>query len=383
MSRRRTEGLLALASVAALLLIAVLLQQASTDDVDVATGARPAPTIPDFALAPAVDPLATLQPLPAPTFEGTPSNAPPVTVSFVGDVHGEPPIADALATGENPFDAFAPRLSDTDITIANLETPVGSAGSPDDKLFVFQAPPALATTLAESGVDVVSMANNHGLDYGYEGARETVLIAESAGLQVVGYGEDAAEAYAPLVLDIGGRTVAVVGLTRVMPRIDWAASEDGPGLASAYDLDLAIEAVRQAARQAEHVVVTIHWGRERHVCPDANQEILARALSAAGADVIAGHHAHVLQGVVSIDGTVVAYGLGNFAFYARTPATQQTGVLTVTLGDPDAERIPVSWSPGQIREGRPTPVESQAPIPSGDTVTETSTGPQCGPPQAS
>ena len=388
MRRRTTERLLLLASIVVLLLIIVLFRASGSGD-EVRAPDQTTASIPDFALATAVEatPEVTAAPgptaLPEPTFDGTPSNGRPITVSFVGDVHGESPIAEALAAGENPFAAYVARLSEADITVANLETTVGSAGTPDDKEFVFQAPPALATTLAESGVDVVSMANNHGMDYGHEGARETVLIAEAAGLDVIGYGETAAAAYAPRIFDVEGRTVAVVALTRVMPRIEWAASETGPGMASAYDLDQAIAAVRQAATDAEHVVVTIHWGQELHSCPDETQETMALALAAAGADAIVGHHAHVLQGVVGVEDTIVAYGLGNFAFNARDAATRQTGVLTVTLGDPAAERPAVAWAPGRIDDGRPIPVQSQEPIPPDPPVVATSSGPQCGPPASS
>jgi poly-gamma-glutamate capsule biosynthesis protein CapA/YwtB (metallophosphatase superfamily) len=118
------------------------------------------------------------------------------------------------------------------------------------------------------------------------------------------------------------------------------------------------------------------------VCPDGDQLALARALAAAGADVIAGHHAHVLQGVDTVEGALVAYGLGNFVFYARTPATRQTGVLTVTVA-PDGT-ITHDWSPAVIDgRGQPQAVPTQAPIPTGETLTATSTGPACGPPTSS
>ena len=168
MRRRTTERLLLLASIVVLLLIIVLFRASGSGD-EVRAPDQTTASIPDFALATAVEatPEVTAAPgptaLPEPTFDGTPSNGRPITVSFVGDVHGESPIAEALAAGENPFAAYVARLSEADITVANLETTVGSAGTPDDKEFVFQAPPALATTLAESGVDVVSMANNHGM----------------------------------------------------------------------------------------------------------------------------------------------------------------------------------------------------------------------------
>ncbi|MGI9016775.1 MAG: CapA family protein, partial [Euzebya sp.] len=304
----------------------------------------------------------------------------PITVAFAGDVHGEPPIEDALTQGDNPLAAVSSILSAADIAVINLETPISTLGTPAEKTFAFRADPALATALSQAGVDVVNMANNHGLDYGHAAAEQTRSLVAAAGMQAVGYGTDADSAYSPALFDVGGRTVAVVGLTRVLPTIDWAATGSRPGMASAYDLQAAVTAVRQAAAVADHVVVTIHWGRERYTCPDGDQLALASALAAAGADVIAGHHSHVLQGVQQIDDTLVAYSLGNFVFYARTPATRQTGVFTVTLDEDGVTDH--TWVPAQIDgRGQPHPVASQAPIPQGETLTALSSGPQCGPPR--
>lgn len=340
----------------------------------------PRPPIPDFALQPAVEaPRPSPSPtVPTPTPTATPTR--PITIALAGDVHGEPPIAGVLAAGDNPLAGMGEVLDRADLAVVNLETALGTAGTAADKTFTFRADPALAVALADAGVDVVTLANNHGLDYGHEGAAATITHATDAGLAVVGYGPDATAAYAPHLVEVAGRTVAVVGLSRVLPTIGWAATSDRPGMASAYDADAAIAAVDRAADVADVVVVTIHWGRERWICPDGDQIALARALAAAGADVIAGHHPHVLQGVVEVDGALVAHSLGNFVFYARTPATRQTGVLTVTI---DVDGTATSeWSPGMIDgQGRPQPVATQAPMPRGETLTATSSGPECGPPR--
>lgn len=255
-----------------------------------------------------------------------------VTVAFGGDVHAEPPIDGVLARGDNPLADLAPTLAAADIATVNVETAVGTAGSPADKTYTFQAPASLWPALVAAGVDVVNLANNHALDYGAEGLTETIAGARGAGLRVVGAGLDAEEAYAPAVVDVGGTAVAVVGLTRVMPVIEWAAGPDSPGLASAYDVPAAVAAVERAAAAADHVVVMIHWGRELEACPADHQHELAAALTAAGADVVAGHHSHRLQGLEQRDGAVIAYGLGNLVFYAQRPEARTTAVLTVALG---------------------------------------------------
>jgi poly-gamma-glutamate capsule biosynthesis protein CapA/YwtB (metallophosphatase superfamily) len=333
-----------------------------------------AEAIPAFALQPA---------LPRDAAAGTDDDEPPpppLTIAFAGDVHGEAPVSQVLDRGDNPLAGMADVLAAADLAVVNLETAVGTAGTRADKTFTFRADAALLTALVDAGVDVVSLANNHGLDFGVEGADRTRALAEDAGLAVVGYGRDRDDAYAPHVVDVDGRTVAVVGLTRVMPVLEWGAGATRPGMASAYDVEAAAAAVRDAARIADHVVVTIHWGQERWVCPNAHQQVLARVLVDAGADAVVGHHPHVLQGVVEVDESLVAYSLGNFVFYARTPATRQTGVLTITLGDGPAPTH--RWSPAVIDgEGSPQPVASQAPMPAtGEELIAPSSGPECGPP---
>jgi len=286
---------------------------------------------------------------------GEPVGAGLLTLVVGGDVHAEPPITSVLDRGDSPLAGVAAELTSADLAIVNLETAVGVLGTPADKQYTFQAPASLWPALRASGVDVVNLANNHALDFGPEALAETIAGARAAGLTVVGAGRDAGEAYAPAVARVRDASVAVVGLTRVMPVAEWAAGPRSPGLASAYDVDAAAEAVRAAARLADHVVVTIHWGAEGAACPVAHQHELAAVLTGAGADVVAGHHAHRLQGIEQRDGAVVAYGLGNLVFYAATDRTRTTGLLRIALGDatlPEAVLLPARID----AEGSPQPL---------------------------
>lgn len=306
----------------------------------------------------------TPAPAPAPT---------PVTLTFGGDVHAEPPIDGVLARGDNPLADLTPAFSDADIAVINLETAVGTTGSPADKSYTFQAPETLWPALVAAGVDVVNLANNHALDFGQEGLAETIAGARAAGLRVVGAGANADEAYAPALFEVGGRTVAIVGLTRVMPVIEWGAAAERPGLASAYDVPAAVAAVQRAAATAEHVIVTIHWGKELEACPVDHQHELATALTAAGADVIAGHHAHRLQGLEQRGGTVIAYGLGNLVFYAQRDEARDTALLTVTLDDQGA-RDPTLLPARIDAEGTPRLLDPPAATQLRDQVTALTPG---------
>lgn len=305
----------------------------------------------------ATTPAAAADPPPATTPEEPPGDLPPEATTpatpaarslrlvFGGDVHGEPPVADLLAAGGNPLAAFTGVLADSDLAAVNLETAVGATGAPEDKSYVFQAPPALLDALVSAGVSAVSVANNHAGDHGSEGLAATIALARAAGLAVVGGGGDASEAYAPHIAEAGERTVALLGLTRVIPFPYWAATPGRPGVASVYDHALpdAVAAVAAARDQADVVVVSVHWGREGSPCPDETQTLIARALVTAGADVIVGHHPHVLQGVQELDGAIVAYSLGNLVWYAAGEATRATGLLSVEVppdADPTWELLP-------------------------------------------
>lgn len=322
---------------------------ADQPEADPAATATPSASEDEHATSP---PDARTVPTPTPT----PEPAGPITVALAGDVHAEDPIGEVLAAGANPLDGVTPIFAGADVTIVNLETAVGTGGVPQDKAYTFQAHPALLAALAAAGVDGVNLANNHTLDYGIEGLRQTIALAEDAGLAVVGAGESAAEAYAPHLVEVRGATVAVVGLTHVIPEASWAATHDRPGLASAYDHDRAARAVAEAAEVADHVVVTVHWGEEGELCPNEDQRELAPALVAAGADVIAGHHPHRLQALTFPGDAAVGWSLGNFLWNPTSVAGRRTGVLLAEVspdGGVAAEVAPVFIDD----QGRPQPAE--------------------------
>lgn len=291
--------------------------------------------------------------VPAPAARGRHGGT--VTVALAGDVHAEPPIRGVLHRGGNPLAGMARHLRRADLAMVNVETAVSERGVPAAKSYTFRAPRTLWKALASAGVDVVTLANNHSLDYGPDALADTVRGAKRAGLAVVGAGSDPSAAYAPAVLERDGRTVAFVGLSRVMPSFAWEARPGRPGVASAFNERLALASVRAAARVSDRVVVGVHWGEELHKCPGPAQQAFAARLVRAGADVVAGHHPHVLQGVTRRGNSLVGYSLGNFVFYGRDETTRATGVLTAAV--PSRGRLGYEFEPARIdREGVPRPL---------------------------
>jgi poly-gamma-glutamate capsule biosynthesis protein CapA/YwtB (metallophosphatase superfamily) len=222
-------------------------------------------------------------------------------------------------------------LRAADFTAVNFETSVTSRGAPQPKTYHFRTVPAAFTALRDAGVDLVTMANNHVLDYGPVGLADTLAAARAARFPYVGIGTDAAAAWAPYVTTVKGMRIAVVGVSQVAELASsWVATANRPGEANAIDLSRTLAAVRAARRLAPTVIVFMHWGTEGEACPDPNQLSLARKLAAAGASIIVGAHAHMLQGSGWLGHTFVAYGMGNFLWWESSYSTA-TGILELTI----------------------------------------------------
>jgi poly-gamma-glutamate synthesis protein (capsule biosynthesis protein) len=313
--------------------------------------------------ASAPSPIAQAHALHAAGTDGRPPPTGPVTLAFGGDVHFEKWLADAVrADPQGSLDPLAALLGDADLAVINLETAVTDRGSAAPKQHTFRAPREAVTALAAAGADVVSIANNHGMDFGEHGLFDTLDAVRAEGLGLIGGGRDEAEAYRPHVAEIRGRRVAVLGATQVLDSFAitaWSAGPDQPGLASAKTegggQERLVEAVRRAEADADTVVVMLHWGREKEQCALPHQRELAEELRAVGADIIVGGHAHRLAGGGYQGNAVVGYGLGNLVFYAKNGPATTSGVLTVTIAPDDSTSI--AWRPATLRNGVATPVK--------------------------
>jgi poly-gamma-glutamate capsule biosynthesis protein CapA/YwtB (metallophosphatase superfamily) len=259
------------------------------------------------------------------------SSSADITLAFAGDVHFTGRTLKLLADPATAFGPIAAVLGSADFTAVNLETAVTSEGTPQPKTYHFRAPATAFTALRDAGVDLVTMANNHVLDYGQAGLAGTLNAAKAARFPYVGIGTNAAAAWAPYVVRVKGVKIAIIGVSQVAELASsWVATGTRPGEANSIDLGHTLAAVRSAKRLASVVIVFMHWGTEGESCPDPNQLSLARQLSAAGASIIVGAHAHMLQGSGWLGHTFVAYGMGNFLWWENSYSTA-TGVLELTL----------------------------------------------------
>jgi poly-gamma-glutamate synthesis protein (capsule biosynthesis protein) len=269
-----------------------------------------------------------------------------VTLAAVGDVMLDRVLGTAIGNGDLdfPFENVSAYLQNADVTVGNLESALGNLGEPAAKSYTFRAPPAAASTLARAGFDVVSLANNHAMDYGPQALLQAVELLQSEGVQPAGAGQNAAAARAPRIVQAKGVDIAFLAYVDVPvegnpPHFDtasWTATEDAPGLAWAIPEEIWADVAR-ATQQADHVVVILHSGYEYTRAPSPEQTAAARAAIDGGAALVIGHHAHVLQGVEFYGGGVIAYGLGNFAFTISGPP--ETAILQVWFDEEGVRQI--------------------------------------------
>jgi poly-gamma-glutamate capsule biosynthesis protein CapA/YwtB (metallophosphatase superfamily) len=296
---------------------------------------------------------------PATEHSSIPASSPDITLAFAGDVNFENRTALLLRHPSTAFGPIAAVLSQADFTALNLETSVTGRGTPQPKTFHFRTAPTAFVALRDAGVKLVTMANNHVLDYGQTGLADTLAAVRASGLPYVGIGINAAAAWAPYVATIKGTKVAFIGVSQVAELASsWVATKSKPGEANAINVRRTLAAVRAARRLAPIVVVFMHWGTEGQSCPDPNQLALAPKLAAAGATIIVGAHAHMLQGSGWLHHTFVAYGMGNFLWWEQSYSTA-TGVLELTLrphGPLTARFLPAVVS----ATGQPIPLTGRA-----------------------
>jgi poly-gamma-glutamate capsule biosynthesis protein CapA/YwtB (metallophosphatase superfamily) len=260
----------------------------------------------------------------------------PVTFAFGGDVHFAEYVAGLLKDPQTSLADLRQHLARADVAMVNLETAITTRGSEAPKDFHFRTTADAFEALQAAGVDVVTMANNHAVDYGPVGLKDTLAAIRTSPVPVVGIGTDATQAYAPAYLDVRGVRVAVLGATQVWDwtLATWSATASRAGVASAATTTRLAAAVHAARARADVVVVYLHWGTDYTTCPNALQRRTAQALASAGADVVVGSHAHRLQGGGWLGRTYVDYGLGNFIWWRSGGLDAATGVLTLTVDRP-------------------------------------------------
>ncbi len=291
------------------------------------------------------------------------SKAEGIILAAAGDVMLDRGVATAmLKHGESwPFSAVSGILEGADIAFVNLETSVSNRGRRmPGKGIWFRTKPERLGLLKDAGIDIVSAANNHIMDYDEISLLDTMSHLDDAGIAYVGAGADIASARMGRVITAGGVKVGFLAYSDFHD-IFWsffytrtfAAGKNVPGMAPAL-IWMMQEDISRMKRTADFVVVSIHWGQEYMRMPEKAQIERAHAAIEAGADIVLGHHPHVLQPFEAYKGGLIFYSLGNFVFDQAFGNTTESMIarIKLSLGErPEAEITPL-----RITDGRPAPM---------------------------
>ena len=203
-------------------------------------------------------------------------------------------------------------FSADDLTIANFEGTLTDSDEREDKTFAFKAPASYASILTGGSVEAVNTANNHSHDYGEQSFDDTLAALDDAGIVHFGYDETA-------VMDVKGIKVGLVGIYELYDHLE-------------REQQLKDNIAKVKADGAQLIVVIFHWGNETETIPDSNQTTLGRIAIDEGADLVCGHHPHVLQGIETYKGRNIVYSLGNFCFGGNSsPSDMDTMIYQQTF----------------------------------------------------
>ena len=264
----------------------------------------------------------------------------PVTLLFTGDVL----LSDYVLNNYNSSGiegVLSPELlselSNADITVINNEFPFSTRGTQaPDKQFTFRIDPKYVNVLTDMGVDIVTLANNHVLDFGPDALQDTFDTLDQAGIEYMGAGNDLSRAEALITKQAGGKTYGFLAASRVIPVVSWDIQNASPGVFTTYDPTRLLAAIRNAKETCDFLTVYVHWGIEREEYPQDYQVTMAKQYIDAGADLVIGSHPHVLQGISYYKEKPIFYSLGNFIFNRDIP---KTAAVKVTITGDEAPVI--------------------------------------------
>lgn len=213
---------------------------------------------------------------------------------------------------DSPFTFVSSIFKESHFAFANLECPLSDRGNPLKNKCCLSSPPEAAKSLKSAGFNILSLANNHIFDYGYEGFEDTVSLLKENNISYFGAGKNLEEARKPAVLSANGPSIGFLGYSwDFIGSINATKSKFGT---APLDGNMIIEDVQRLKEHADIVVVSLHWGYDRERYPLLSHVKLAHRIIDAGTTLILGHHPHVLQGIESYEEGMIVYSLGNFLF---------------------------------------------------------------------
>jgi poly-gamma-glutamate capsule biosynthesis protein CapA/YwtB (metallophosphatase superfamily) len=270
------------------------------------------------------------QPTPA-----TPAPSDDLVVSAVGDIMldaSSRPIMDGMGY-DYAYAEVRKFFAGSQIIFGNLEGPLTDRGTAEtDKKFTFRSPPAkVSAALKNAGFNVVSLANNHMLDYGPDGLAQTIETLDTAGIRHAGAGADLLAARQPALLEAGGKKIAVLAYSITLPE-NFYAADHRPGTAFAREEEVRADIIA-ARKQADIVLVSFHWGQEGKTELRDYQKYIGHLAIDSGASAVIGSHPHILQGIEHYKDGVILYSMGNFTFGSYSSHSTRSAVAQLRFHD--------------------------------------------------
>ena len=224
-----------------------------------------------------------------------------------------------------PFSRVSDVISRNDLAFCNLECPICTGGVPLNKKYCFHADTSFIFGLKNAGFNVISVANNHTMDRGREGFVETVRLLKKHGFYPVGGGENQKEARKPVIVECNGLRFAFFAyVNMLLEGVTYLDDRPSPAMGNLEEMEKEIRKIRD---EVDFVVVSFHWGIEYQDFPTINQIEYAHRAIDAGADLVLGHHPHVLQGIEYYRERPIVYSLGNFVFDQRKLVQRQSMIF--------------------------------------------------------
>ncbi len=283
-----------------------------------------------------------------------------INLLFTGDVqlahHFENYVKNRF---EYPF-AKIPWFKKADLTIINLEAPLTTAEIPVEKPYVFKARPEYVNVLKAGHVGLVNLANNHIYDYGEQGLLQTIQILEQNDIPYIGAGRNLTQARKPAIFRIKGLKLAFLGYYGLSAHEEsHPATDTEPGTAL-RNLKFIKKDIQKLKGKVDFITVVFHWGQEKENLPEEDQIWFAHRVIDYGANLIVGHHPHVLQGIEKYKEGIIVYSLGDFIFGGNRRIYKESAVLKVripvkNISAWNIEMIPVAvkyWQPFELTNVR-------------------------------
>lgn len=280
----------------------------------------------------------------------TPIEKKEITIILVGDImldRGVEDIIDKYGEGDFkfPFLKIADELKKADIVFGNLESVISDKGTKVGSIYSFRAEPKALEGLTFAVFNILSLANNHAFDYGRKALEDAFSRLEKAGIDYVGAGYNKEKAYSPVIKDIEGTKIAFLAYTNLGPEI-WRAEGENSGIAliSENDFEKIREDIKSAKENSDILIVSLHAGEEYQKEPNKFQIEFSKMAIDAGADLVVGHHPHVVQKSEIYKDKYIFYSLGNFIFdQSFSEETMKSQIIKILIKNSKIkEVIPVN-----------------------------------------